>query len=184
MNRFYDTPGDVSMQLSPWELKARGFVNPKHAIFLLQKEIRFRSDIAFGGDIVVPPGFLSDLASIPRVAWSLFMAPDDPRIELGGWVHDFLYANVGDVFIENVKVAHPLTRDECDRILAFEAMAELGASKFQQYGVYLMLRLFGAGSFNTAPPTVRWKFVNVVRGQTLSTPPVAGPATGKGSRNP
>jgi hypothetical protein len=155
-NRFYDTPGNLSRQLSPWELTNRGFVNRRRAIFLLQEEIRFSSDIA-NDDIVVPVGFMSDLASIPKVAWGIFMAPDDPRVELGGWVHDLLYCTVGQYKPGII----PLTRKQCDQILAFEAMSELGANKFQQRMVYHALRLGGRGSFNTNPPTIRWKFVHI-----------------------
>src|ERR1035437_8720743 len=96
MNRFYDTEGDVSVQLAPWELTRLG-IPTKTAWFKLRYQVRFRSTTA-GCDIVVPAGFLSDLASIPQFAWSLFMASDDPRIELGGWVHDLLYAtHRGDI---------------------------------------------------------------------------------------
>lgn len=138
MNRFYDSPGDISLSLSPLELRKRGLTNRKIAIFELQEHIRFHSDIA-KGDIVVPAGLVSDLASIPRFAWSIFMTPDDPRISLGAYVHDFLYTGYGkyDLFKD------PLTRQQCDAILAFEAMDELGASKFQQKAVYYALRLFG-----------------------------------------
>ena len=93
MNRFFDIDGDVSTQLAPWKLAAQN--RPiKVARFILQIPLRFRSDIA-GGVIVVPQGYDSDLGSIPQFAWSIFMASDDPRIELGGWVHDLLYQNHG-----------------------------------------------------------------------------------------
>lgn len=157
MNRFYDSVGASSIQFAPWELKTRA-LGKNRAIFLLQADIKFYSDVA-GGDIVVPVGFLSDLASIPTLAWGVFMAPDNPHISLGGWVHDFLYGSVGSVTINGV-VKH-LTRKQCDTILAYEAMKELGASKFQQNIVYFALRAGGAGSFNTAPPNIRWKFVHI-----------------------
>ncbi|MEO6995404.1 MAG: DUF1353 domain-containing protein [Lacunisphaera sp.] len=85
MNRFFDIEGDLSTQLAPWM-----FANLKRAInnplFRLEQPLRFRSDIA-GGVIVVPQGYVSDLASIPAFAWSVLFAPDDVRIELGAWVH-------------------------------------------------------------------------------------------------
>src|SRR5437763_16009352 len=98
MNRFFDIDGDVSIQLAPWKLIAQN--EPvKIARFILKVPLRFRSDIA-GGVIVVPLGYDSDLASIPQVAWSIFMASDDPRIELGGWVHGLLHQTHGGATLE------------------------------------------------------------------------------------
>jgi Protein of unknown function (DUF1353) len=154
MNRFYDCAGDVSIQLAPWESERRG-LDPSISMFLLQERLRFRSDIA-GGDLIVPAGFLSDLASIPRIAWTVFADPDAPFIELGAWVHDYLYGHVGKVAV------HPgadppgwtaLTRKQCDQILCFEAMPDLGAAAWQRRAVYGALRLFGAGAFKTDKAT-------------------------------
>lgn len=158
MNRFYDIVGDVSTQLAPWELKKRG-LNKDKAIFLLHEDIKFRSDIA-GGDIIVPEGFLSDLASIPQVAWSVFMAPDNPHIALGAWIHDLLYASVGKILGKDGNFI-TLTRQQCDSILCYEAMPDLEATKLQQDVVYEALRVGGESSFNTNPPDVRWKFIHV-----------------------
>ncbi len=141
-NRFFDIPGDVSLQLAPWELKQAN--KPTNvAWFQLREPIRFRSDIA-GGVIVVPADYPSDLASIPQFAWSIFMAPDDPRIELGGWVHDLLYQNYGKVTLEDGTTT-TLTRKQADQILTREAMPELGATATQCWTVYQALRRFGKG---------------------------------------
>lgn len=161
MDRFYDSSGSVLLCLSPLELKRQGFTNKWKAIFQLMSPIRFKSDIA-GGDIVVPVGFMSDFASIPKVAWAIFMSPDDPRIALGSIVHDWLYGNIGNIPVlgaGNDRIT--LTRDQCDRILAYEAMNELGATKIQQDSVYKLLHLFGGAAFNTDPPQIRWKFAQV-----------------------
>jgi hypothetical protein len=139
MNRFFDIEGDVSCQLAPWTLRALGF-SPKVARFKLREPVRFRSDI-LGGIIEVPAGYVSDLASIPQFAWSLFMAPDDPRIELGAWVHDLLYQSRGELWMETGLVR--FSRAAADRVLAFEAMPELGASHLQRHLVYETLRRLG-----------------------------------------
>ena len=142
MNRFFDIDGDVSLQLAPWKLIAQN--QPvKIARFILKVPLRFRSDIA-GGVIVVPLGYDSDLASVPQFAWSIFMASDDPRIELGGWVHDLLYQNHGGVPLENGSTTS-LSRKQCDTILAYEAMPDLSATAFQCNAVYQALRRFGQG---------------------------------------
>ena len=140
MNRFFDIQGDLSTQLAPWELVRMG--KPiKTAWFRLEAALRFRSDIA-GGVIVVPVGYLSDLASIPQVAWSVFMACDDPRIELGAWVHDLLYQSRGRLRLEEGNLVE-LTRKDADAILANEAMVDLQATGAQRQAVYQVLRRFG-----------------------------------------
>lgn len=139
MNRFFDIRGDSSVQLAPWVLQEMGKPS-KLALFELLQPIRFRSDIA-GGVIVVPTGYVSDLASIPEALWNLF-APDDPRICLGAWVHDVLYGAQGHITLEDGTVVN-LTRDQADCILCFEAMPELMADKFHQDAVYAALRVFG-----------------------------------------
>ena len=161
MNRFYDTQGDLSTQLAPWETKRYGF-DPAISIFRLERELRFRSDSA-GGDIVVPVGFLSDLASIPRIAWSLGYDSDCNIMELGAWTHDLLYSNAGSVPVRScdhrtrsVTAMMTLTRKQCDRVLCYEAMPDLGAARWQQNAVYWALRVGGRSSFNTEPPAVRW----------------------------
>lgn len=142
MNRFFDIEGDLSTELAPWKLVARN-CPVKVARFILRVSLRFRSDIA-GGVIVVPQGYDSDLASIPQFAWSIFMASDDPRIELGAWIHDLLYQHHGGVTLEDGSHA-ALTRKQADTILAYEAMPELLATRLQCVAVYQALRRFGQG---------------------------------------
>lgn len=140
MNRFFDIDGDISTELAPWKLLALG--KPvKTALFQLRVPLRFRSDLA-SGVIVVPQDYLSDLASIPQFAWSIFMATDDPRIELGAWVHDLLYQNHGVVTLEDGRQTK-LSRKDADAILAHEAMPDLLADSFQCGAVYQALRKFG-----------------------------------------
>lgn len=139
MNRFFDIEGDLSTQLAPWILKEIG-LPIDNAVFRLEKDLSFRSDIA-GGVIAIHAPYNSDLASIPRALWQA-MAPDDPRIELGAWVHDWLYQNQGKVLLDNATFTN-LSRKQCDEILAFEAMPDLFAEKWQQHAVYQALRRFG-----------------------------------------
>jgi hypothetical protein len=139
-NRFFDIDGDVSLQLAPWALK-RDNLPPHEAWFVLREPLRFRSDIA-GGVIVVPQDFRSDLASIPQFAWSIFMRADDPRIELGAWVHDLLYRENGVIKLED-GTPKKISRKQADQILCNEAMADLWASSAQRWTVYQALRRFG-----------------------------------------
>ena len=140
MNRFFDIDGDISTELAPWKL--RELNKPvKTALFQLQVPLRFRSNIA-KGIIVVPQNYLSDLASIPQFAWTIFMASEDPRIELGAWIHDLLYQNCGIVTLEDGGKTN-LSRKDADAILAREAMPELSATGLQCAAVYRALRMFG-----------------------------------------
>jgi hypothetical protein len=140
VNRFFEIDGDLSTQLAPWRLREQN--QPLNvALFRLQLPLRFRSDIA-KGVIVVPQDFTSDLASIPKFAWSIFMASDDPRIELGAWVHDLLYKSHGVVTLEDGSPTN-LSRKDADTILAYEAMPDLLATGFQCGAVYQALRRFG-----------------------------------------
>lgn len=144
MNRFFDIPFIPSRELMPWESAKRG-LSTTDGFFELSEKIRFRSDIA-GGDLILEPPFVSNLASIPgSLGW--FMASDDQRISGGAWFHDYLYSNQGIVSVydanDNILKIATLHRYECDQILAFEAMPDLGANKLQCQTVYQTLRRFG-----------------------------------------
>jgi len=138
-NRFFNIRGDVCTQLAPWTLREMG-LSAKKAVFESREPIRFRSDL-LGGVVEVSAGYISDLASIPQFAWSLFMACDDPRIELGAWIHDLLYQSRGAIWIEGKLVRY--SRAIADRVLAYEAMPALGANRLQCWLVYQALRRFG-----------------------------------------
>ena len=140
MNRFFDIPGDVSLQLAPWEARRRG-LDWTRAWYELREPLRFRSDVA-GGVLMLEEGKVSDLASVPKPSWSVFMHPADPRIALGAWFHDELYGKHGEVVLKCGK-SIKLTRQEADYILAFEAMPDLMASRHDSHAVYQALRKFG-----------------------------------------
>ena len=142
MNRFFDITGINSRELLPQEIVSRGY-SADIAYFELLEPLRFKSDIA-GGTITLPVGFLSDLASIPAMA-AWFMTSDSPKIAAGAWIHDYLYANRGEipVWTDSGWIQVKLTRAQCDAVLAYEAMPDLMASKAQQTTVYQVLRRFG-----------------------------------------
>jgi hypothetical protein len=71
--------------------------------------------------IVVPIGFLNDLASIPRILW-LYESPID-RSMAGAIVHDYLYWD------------QRCAADEADAVL-FLAMLESGVTKHKAYEIY------------------------------------------------
>lgn len=91
------------------------------------------------GEIVVPEGFTTDFASVPRPVWS-YISPEDPVILFPSVVHDHLYTVRGA--LPNLPQA--LSRLACDNILR-EAMLACGARPTQAWVVYQAVRLGGGG---------------------------------------
>jgi len=94
------------------------------------KEFTFH---AANDDIIsVPAGFITDLASIPRVLWNIL--PPNGKYGKASVVHDYLYVEA----IGNKKYA--------DNIF-LEAMELLGVGYFKRYSMYWAVRAFGKGSY-------------------------------------
>ncbi len=97
--------------------------------------------------IVVPPGFVTDLASVPRAVWS-FYPPDGPWAK-GAIIHDFLYATKGTGewnTHRGITRVTPYSRKEADDILK-EAMADRKVSAWEQRVIWASVRLGGAGGW-------------------------------------
>lgn len=83
----------------------------------------------------IPSGFTTDLASIPRLLWSIH-APFKANTIPGAIIHDYLYFCPGD-----------LTRKEADSIF-YEALIAKKVSVITAYKYWLAVRLFGKSHFN------------------------------------
>ena len=97
--------------------------------------------------IVVPPGFVTDLASVPRLVWS-FYPPDGPWAK-AAIIHDFLYATKGTGEWHShrgITRAAPYSRKEADDILK-EAMADRNVGAWEQGVIWASVRLGGAGGW-------------------------------------
>ena len=82
--------------------------------------------------IKVPAGFVTDLASVPRVLWSIL--PPHGRYAKAAIVHDYLYDyGIG-------------TRKRADDIF-LEGMEVLGVPKWRRYVMYWAVRMFGRGAY-------------------------------------
>lgn len=95
--------------------------------WVVMTPLMYRCD---GRDIVVPAGFETDLASVPR-AFRCYLDDDSPFIRAPSALHDYLYTSPG-----------AFTRKSCDDIL-YSAMLESGATKIQAGIVYFAVRIFG-----------------------------------------
>ncbi|EEI4447826.1 DUF1353 domain-containing protein [Salmonella enterica] len=82
--------------------------------------------------IEVPAGFVTDLASVPRIFWSLM--PPDGRYAKAAIIHDYMYDNA------------QRTKREADRIF-LDGMTVLGVPKWKRTVMYLAVRLFGRGNY-------------------------------------
>jgi uncharacterized protein DUF1353 len=87
--------------------------------------------------VVVPPGFITDFASTPRVLWDL-MPPDAYEYSAAAIVHDRLYET------------HEKTRSEADAIF-YDAMQLHGTGRVKRYLMWLAVRLGGKQAYLTGP---------------------------------
>lgn len=103
-----------------------------------------------GDTITVPAGFITDLASVPRIFWDLF-PPDGPWTE-AAVVHDTLYFTRGGADLWNgrrcIGRSQPYSRADCDAILR-EAMADLGVGLVSRTMIWAAVRVGGGNAFGT-----------------------------------
>lgn len=78
--------------------------------------------------VVVPAGFETDLATVPRLLWPI-CAPHDPRYAGAAVLHDYLYDWDG------------FTRVVADGIF-YEAMRALGTPRWKAVMMYVGVRLW------------------------------------------
>ena len=83
-------------------------------------------------ELIVPEGFASDGASVPRAFWSTVSPRVDPATIRGAVAHDYLYR----------RHPHGWTRVEADRLFR-ELIAEDGLARFPAFKAWLGVRLFG-----------------------------------------
>jgi hypothetical protein len=82
--------------------------------------------------ILVPSGTVTDLASIPRLLWTIF--PPHGRWAKAAIIHDYLYANgIG-------------TKEFADKTF-LEAMEVLEVPKVSRILMFWAVRLFGQGAY-------------------------------------
>jgi hypothetical protein len=84
---------------------------------------------------IIPKGFKTDLASIPRPIWS-FMSPAHSALMAPSIVHDWFYRMTCDY-----------DRKQIDLIFFHMLIAE-GTPKWRAYLMYYAVRRFGAKSYN------------------------------------
>ena len=86
--------------------------------------------------LVVPAGFKSDGASVPRFFWRSVFPPGDSKALRAAIAHDFIYRE------------HPLnwTRAEADDLF-YDLLREDGVGWFSAQSAYWGVRIFGGASW-------------------------------------
>ena len=128
--RIYSLPEKVRVSISRYTKDSKLFTLSDN--FLCQVE---RPGFSTVEDIIVPRGFKTDLASVPRLFWPL-IGP------FGKWtmaaiVHDYLY---------DKECPNKFMRKEAD-IIFYEAMRYHYVNIITAKVMYYMVRLFGKGSY-------------------------------------
>ena len=110
------------------ELHSKMLKNEKHE--LLQPLV-FESLI---GEIIVPKGFVTDFASVPRIP--IVYALTGNTSHRAAVVHDYLYGDNG------LRVS----RKKADKVF-LEAMKSRKVSGWRRYSMYWAVRLFGSNRY-------------------------------------
>ena len=145
-------PDDPKLKPRPDLLLMRGRMQME----LLDNYMQIFED---GSKCVVPKGYITDGASIPKIAWSIVGSPYSRPYLYAAIVHDFRYEAHGHVNslkylkspsareLVKLEVANPLTRRECD--LGFlEGLHKTPEPKRRVYAMYIAVRVGGKGAFN------------------------------------
>lgn len=124
------------------------------SLWALQQALTYQTGSDAAETIVVPAGFVTDLASIPRLVWS-FYPPDGPWVK-AAVIHDFLYDTQGDgrwnKHRGNARQT-PYTRAESDQILR-EGMTDRSIGWWERTVIWTAVRLGGGNG---------WKRAGVIR---------------------
>lgn len=107
--------------------------HPNSGLWVLSEPLKYETRDGFM--IEVPPGYRSDLASVPRIAWRI-VPPDHKHARRPAVVHDFIYTDMTRFY----------TKAEADHIF-YEALQEEGMSKWLAWLMYSAVRIGGRGNW-------------------------------------
>lgn len=121
--------------LPPLHLVDRDLSRQGRVVWELTQPFEYRVGLNGGGLVVaVPPGFLTDFASVPRLFWRLY--PPAGPYRKPAVVHDYLYS----------------TAANCPRFLADaifrDAMSRVGIPLRTQLLMYYAVRCFGGSAYH------------------------------------
>lgn len=120
-------------------------IDDDNSLWRLTWPLVYYSDIA--GLIVVPVGFKTDFASVPRFPVVWLAAGDTAR--QASVVHDYLYSHAGVALADGQVQPARISRQVADDVYV-EAMAVSGVSWWRRQIMWLGVRL-GGGKFYEEP---------------------------------
>jgi len=127
------------------------------SLWALQRPLTYRPGNG-AHTITVRSGFTTDLASIPRLVWSL-LPPDGPWVK-AAIIHDYLYATAGTGVwkkgVCGISRPTPYTRAEADRII-HEGMRNRGVGVIRRTIIFWAVRLGGRRGWGMEDPRPRLK---------------------------
>lgn len=126
--------GDAVFRALSGDELARRFGSRRTQIYELVNSVSFTS-VILAEKLVVPAGFCSDFASVPKGLRGV-VDNDDPGVILPSIFHDWLYRNRGDV------PGGPFSRKEADDVM-LEGMKALGLPILKRRAVYFAIRVGG-----------------------------------------
>ncbi len=96
------------------------------------RPFKYRSEDALERVILVPKGFLTDFASVPRFLWRFL--PPTGKYGKAAVIHDYLYRT------------QSCSRAEADAVF-LEAMTDLNVGFWRRHLMYWAVRLFGSRAY-------------------------------------
>lgn len=93
-----------------------------------------------GRTVVIPQGFTTDFASIPKLLWTI-LPPNGQAYDRAAVVHDYLYRG-GWITEAGTRLLHYPERAEADSILN-EAMAVSNVGRVKRWAIYEGVRVGG-----------------------------------------
>ena len=105
------------------------------------------------GTVTVPKGYITDLASVPRVCWA-FIAPFD--VARAAVVHDIMYEKINGAYKEG-KISNKCEREKYRKIadnVFRDGMraAEPEVPNWKIFSAYWSVRMFGRWAINSSAP--------------------------------
>ena len=119
-------------------------INPDGCTWTLTTELTYY--VGFEGNsekIVVPEGYVTDLASVPRWLWSIF--PPFGKYLNAAIVHDYIYSTGGWIGRAHDGTV-PYTKAQADVIFR-EASGVLGVGAISRWLMYQAVKFGGKGAF-------------------------------------